>query len=287
MASATSIVAVSSLWGISLQQPAAAYSPQVSTQTLSHDSAVLLSNRLRGYRFRVRSSRYRRGGIARGETCPSEVIASITPVSEDIQATATTYLGTSAHPTFFVNVPELPETTLKLSVQPLDLSAVDANGELDPDQIDFRAFDYEKAIYEAEYVLASQMGGVVGLRVPSTAPPLELGTYYLWQVSVFCQPDGADPMAQDDGMILDGGIMERVEDTATGSADERLTHYLSQGIWQDALSLVAAAYHAAPNDGAAAQDWADLMEIAGLPAYQTQPILAIQEGTLMWSVGEG
>ncbi|MEM9485898.1 MAG: hypothetical protein AAGA83_19655, partial [Cyanobacteria bacterium P01_F01_bin.116] len=72
------------------------------------------------YRFNVRASRYRRGGISRGEECPTEIISSVTPPVDavmDGELAATTYLGTAAHPVFYISAPQLPKTTLKLTIQ--------------------------------------------------------------------------------------------------------------------------------------------------------------------------
>lgn len=289
---AVSLVPVigTSIWQSSPLQSASAHSLGTSVQPSVNTADVLLSQRRRRrrYRFTVGYSRYRRAGISRGSACPADTVAPVTPVVDPAvnneQISATTYLGTSAHPTFFIRVPELPDTRLKLTVQPVDVTepmAASASKLAVPEEISYGETSYESVIYEAEYPLESQAGGIVGLRSPLTAPPLEVGTQYLWQVSIFCQPDSASPMQQDDGMILEGGILQRVEDTTQGLAAERFEQYAEQGIWQEALSTVAEAYYQNPENATAAQNWRELMESVGLSDFASQPVVAIQTGTLL------
>lgn len=281
------VIATAITWTTAASQPAVARTlshPAQSlrpAQSLQSDSAVLLSNRFRRYRFYVGYSRYRRAGIARGESCPQNLIASITPVATELPTSVSTYLGTSAHPTFFVGVPQLPRTRLKLTLQPIEAAEIETDLSVENEQTRYRTLDYEKVIYEAEYVLEQQNGGIVGLRTPRTAPPLEVGTHYLWQVSAFCEPNGPNPMTHDDSMILDGGVLRRVADGMNSSTGDRLAYYLDQGIWQEALTIVAKNYYQAPTDSLAAQDWAELMETVGLEDYKAQPIITIQEGMLL------
>ncbi|MEO0867442.1 MAG: DUF928 domain-containing protein [Cyanobacteria bacterium J06642_11] len=218
------------------------------------------------YRFNVRASRYRRGGISRGEECPTEIISSVTPPVDEMvdgELAATTYLGTAAHPVFYISTPQLPKTKLKLTIQLENESLA----------------DFESTLYEVEYEIEGQPG-IVGLKTPTTLPPLELDTRYRWEVSVFCAPDSEDPLAVDDSMVLTGGVIQRVNDIA--SSPSTLDSYLEAGIWQDALAIVAETYYRNPNNPSAAQDWADLMDTAELTQLKTKPIVDIQDGIVLW-----
>ena len=238
-------------------------------QPVGHPDATLLTRRWR-YRFNVRASRYRRGGISRGEECPTDIISSVTPPIEQAlqsdELPATAYLGTSAHPTFFIFSPQLPETTVKLTLS-YDDEARPA---------------YETTLYEVEYTIDGQ-SGIVGLTTPETVPPLEVGQQYQWEVAAFCAPNSEDPLAIDDSMILTGGVIERVAETAAGSPQEQLDSYLEAGIWQEALTLVAQTYYQNPDDPAAVEDWEGLMEAAGLAQLKAVPVVTIAEGTVLWT----
>ena len=256
------------LWG-SVLQTAVLSSVQFNhTPAVSHTHPGTLLARRWNYRFNVSPSRYRRGGISRGEECPSEMIASVTPpVDETVNGdvAATTYFGTATHPIFYISTPQLPKTTLKLTIQVEDEAVA----------------DFESTLYEVEYVIDGQPG-IVGLKTPTTLPPLEIDTLYRWQVSVFCAPDSENPLAVDDSMVLTGGVIQRVEDIASTSPQEQLDRYVEAGIWQDALAIVAETYYQNPNNASAAQDWSDLMDTAELPQLKAKPIVAIQDGTVIF-----
>ena len=212
-------------------------------------------------RFRVRSSAYRNWGFSRGPSCPAEgEIVALTPVVDEndspLAGVTPTYLTASSRPQFFFHMPALPATNGILTIRSED-SSINLT---------------ERYFYSTEFNVQGQEG-IVGIRLPDEAPPLEIGQTYLWSVAVACDPGNIR-----DSLRVHGGVLERVADVSTTTTN-RLEAYADQGIWQEPLSILAEQYYANPNDGAIASNWADLLNSVGLdPAITTAPIVQILDG---------
>ena len=243
---------------VSVLNPLAIATSEAAPQPSIATKATLMARRW-GFRFRVRSSRYRRGGFARaGAGCPTANLTPLTPTigseGEDLGDQAPSYLTAADHPTFFVHVPPLPATKGKLTLSRPDLPLM------------------QQSIYETEFDLNGQ-AGIVGIQIPESAPALEMGATYLWQVSVDCNPDDARFL----GYAAQGGMVERVADTA-GTTSERLVFYGNEGIWQDALALLAQQSYQAPTNAASHEDLASLLDEAGLDAIAHAPVVQMVTG---------
>ncbi|MEG5064203.1 DUF928 domain-containing protein [Microcoleus sp. B3-A4] len=136
-----------------------------------------------------------------------------------------------------------------------------------------------KQIYKQD-VTISNLSGVIGVNIPANQnlPPLEVGKTYRWNLTVIC--DSQDRSADQ----IEIGSVRRVELSADirrqlEKADPRqqTVIYAENGIWQDALSTLAAARRANPNDAELTADWESLLDsvklgqIAKEPIVQTEP----------------
>jgi hypothetical protein len=247
----------------------------------------LIANRLRGrVSFRVRPSRYRVGAFARGD-CPTgtqEALQAIVPVPNAAGTNGETptsvtnpadqatdnaaelinqlgietipaYLGAAAHPVFLMHVPALPNATGVLFVDIPDKSLT------------------ERQQYKVEFDLPNE-AGIIGVRIPDTAPPLQEGPVYRWRVAVECSPENAE----DDVVAFSSAAFEQVPDIA-GTDEERLDYYLETGVWQDTAAMLAVnRYDNSDPDTDA--EWTTLMEASGLSQFANTPIIDIQEGRL-------
>ncbi|MEG4172515.1 MULTISPECIES: DUF928 domain-containing protein [unclassified Microcoleus] len=134
-------------------------------------------------------------------------------------------------------------------------------------------------IYKQD-VTISNLSGVIGVSIPAdkNVPPLEVGKSYTWNLTVIC--DAQDRSSDQ----IESGTVRRVELSADirsqlEQADPRqkTVIYAENGIWQDALSTLAAARRANPNDAELTADWESLLDsvklgqIAKEPIVQTQP----------------
>ncbi|NER79076.1 MAG: DUF928 domain-containing protein [Leptolyngbya sp. SIO1D8] len=215
---------------------------------------ILMANRLRnrGMSFRVRSSRYRRGGFSRG-SCPAGTLP-VVPVSED-ETVAPTYLTASAHPTFLINVPELTDASGIIYVE--DPNSPGRNPQL----------------YKVAFDITNQ-AGIIGIEMPSDAPMLQEGTTYRWRGVIYCGAEGSE----EDTIVFSGGEIERVADIE-GTTEEKLDYYLQEGIWQETAEIIAEYRYddpSADND----EDWAILMEASGIPQFAETPIVEMTNGRL-------
>ncbi|HEY9606058.1 MAG TPA: DUF928 domain-containing protein [Allocoleopsis sp.] len=221
---------------------------------------ILLAGRL-GFKLNVRPSVYRVGGFTRG-SCSSTDITVVSPPTQpeehaprqDVESVAVDST-ISSHPTLFVNIPaEVSATKAELLVQN-------------------EAGDRE--IYDTTFQLTGKPG-IVGIRIPNTAPPLEVGQKYQWQFSVFCDPnDSTDRLSTSswiERISIDPTLASRIE---RATPREQLSIYAEAGIWQDMLSTLAELLYSNPNDQSLAQDWASLMQTVNLNNFANQPIVQI------------
>jgi len=145
----------------------------------------------------------------------------------------------------------------------------------------------------AEFVLKNENGnpiyqttlktnnssGVIGVSLPANknVSPLQVGKNYRWSVALIC--DAQDRSAD----VLREGIVRRVELSADirsqldqADARQKTFIYAQNGIWQDALSNLAAARRANPNDAKLIDDWESLLDSVKLNQIAKEPIVQIE-----------
>jgi hypothetical protein len=175
-------------------------------------------------------------------------------MAEDDQA-APSYLTASAHPTFLINVPEMPNASGVVYMED------PASGNRNPQ------------LYKATFDL-TDTAGIVGIEMPSEAPALEVGSSYRWRVVINCSPDEGE----ENTVVFSGGEVQRVANTE-GTVDDQLEFYLAEGIWQETAEILAVnRYNQA--SATANEEWAFLMAESGIPQYATTPIVAIVDGQM-------
>ncbi|MEG4066048.1 DUF928 domain-containing protein [Microcoleus sp. Pol11C2] len=146
---------------------------------------------------------------------------------------------------------------------------------------------------EAEFVLKDENGkpiyqttlktnnssGVIGVSLPAdkNVSPLQVGKNYRWSVALIC--DAQDRSAD----MLEEGIVRRVELSADirsqlekADARQKTFIYAQNGIWQEALSNLAAARGANPNDAELTADWESLLDSVKLNQIAKEPIVQIE-----------
>jgi len=133
-------------------------------------------------------------------------------------------------------------------------------------------------IYQQDLTI-SNLPGVIGVSIPANTnvPPLEVGKNYTWKFTVVCDPEDRSSDQ------LESGIVRRVELSADilrqlENADPRQKTfiYAENGIWQDALSNLAAARQANPDDPVFQTDWESLLESVTLGEIAKEPIVEIE-----------
>jgi hypothetical protein len=133
-------------------------------------------------------------------------------------------------------------------------------------------------IYQQDLTI-SNLPGVIGVSIPANTnvPPLEVGKNYTWKFTVVCDPEDRS------SDLLESGIVRRVELSADilsqlENADPRQKTfiYAENGIWQDALSTLAAARRANPNEPVFQTDWESLLDSVTLGEIAKEPIVEIE-----------
>jgi hypothetical protein len=162
----------------------------------------------------------------------------------------------SDYPTFFFY---LPQTEAELA----ELILEDESG---------------NQIYRQDLTIKN-VSGVIGVSIlaNTNVSPLEVGKNYTWKFTVVCDPQDR---ASDQ---LETGIVRRVELSAeilgkleNANPRQKTVIYAENGIWQDALSNLAAARRANPNDKDLAADWESLLDSVTLGAIAKEPIVEME-----------
>lgn len=134
-----------------------------------------------------------------------------------------------------------------------------------------------KQIYQTTLKI-NNSSGVTGVSIPANGnmSPLQVGKNYRWFVALICDPQ--DRSAD----VSEQGILRRVELSADirsklekADVREKTFIYAQNGIWQDALSNLAAARLANPNDAKLTADWASLLDSVKLGEIAPEPIVEI------------
>ena len=133
-------------------------------------------------------------------------------------------------------------------------------------------------IYKQTFTI-SNLSGTIGISIPANnnVSPLQVGKSYSWNFTVICD---AEDRSSD---MMEIGTVRRVELSADinsqlEKADPRQKTfiYAENGIWQDALSTLAAARRAQPDDAQLAADWESLLDSVTLGKIAKEPIVQIE-----------
>lgn len=136
-----------------------------------------------------------------------------------------------------------------------------------------------KQIYQTTLKI-NNSSGVTGVSLPvnQNVSPLQTGKKYRWSVALICNTDDRS------GDAIATGIVRRVELSADirsqlekASPRQKAVIYAQNGIWQDALSTLAAARRANPNDPELTADWKILLDSVKLSEIVTKPIVEIEQ----------
>jgi hypothetical protein len=193
----------------------------------------------------------REGGASRGRCLSDAKLIALVP---DIQGFTRGFTA-SAHPTFWFFVP-------KQTQMPLPVEFVLQNPKDDE-------------IYHTEFIIPkSQPAGVISIPIPATAMPLQMGQSYEWTFSIACTPN------QPEAYVAVKGTIQRVpfstartSQSGTAPAVEQAARYASEGIWYEALTILAESRRSQSNDSALNSAWTDLLQQVGLSEIASQPIV--------------
>jgi len=162
----------------------------------------------------------------------------------------------SDYPTFFFYLPQ-PNAELA------EFILEDENGNL---------------IYEQALTIKN-LSGVIGVSIPANTnvPPLEVGKKYTWVFSLVCDPEDRAADKVESGVVrrveLSADILRQLEN----AEPRRKTFiYAENGIWQEALSNLAAARRANPNEPLFKSDWESLLDSVTLGSIAKEQIVEME-----------
>ena len=139
--------------------------------------------------------------------------------------------------------------------------------------------DENRNLIYGQALTIKNLSGVIGVSIPANTnvSPLEVGKNYTWKFTVVCDPEDRSSDQ------LETGIVRRVELSAEilgklENANPRLKTfiYAENGIWQDALSNLAVARRANPNEPVFQTDWETLLDSVTLPEIAKEPIVEME-----------
>lgn len=120
--------------------------------------------------------------------------------------------------------------------------------------------------------------GIVGIKIPPSEAPLQVGQQSDWTFVVHCKPNDTSTIKYAELSL------KRVEpNTITNQAESKtkaqITRYANAGLWENAFTLLAQLRSQSPQDAELADYWADLFQAIALPELATQPLINNQAAT--------
>jgi hypothetical protein len=226
------------------------------------------------WRVGVRASRYTVGGFSRSGTCsaPVQLTPFVPPVRPEERINrfkAPVNLTTSSRPTVWVHVADIPPNT------EMQFTLQDEMG--------------DRSLYSTRFTV-DQSSGLVGLRLPDSAPPLKLGNNYSWELAMTCP--GEDGSTSTD-QVSASGWLQRVNpqqlkptanfdprplalELAKAPELDKPALFAELGIWQDAVTTLLALQQTQPNNRDLKEDWRSLLNGAQLSQFVDAPVLNIR-----------
>jgi hypothetical protein len=229
------------------------------------------SRRRLSWQVGVRPSRYLIGGTSRNSTCPSpaKIVAFVPPPNAEERISrleAPVNLTLSSRPTFWVYVSSIPpKTEMQFTLQ-------NAKG--------------DQELYGTKFTV-NQKTGLIGVRLPKTAPGLAIGENYYWELAMNCDTEDAP-----EKLISAAGWVQRinpqqmqptpafdpqplVRKLAKASDLDKPFLYAGLGIWQDAVTALIELRQKQPDNQELKEDWLNLLIGAQLNQFVNTPVLAV------------
>ncbi|MEM1253457.1 MAG: DUF928 domain-containing protein [Cyanobacteria bacterium P01_H01_bin.21] len=192
--------------------------------------------------------RTNRAGGRRGQLCnnsmPTPSLTLLMPPTNQGNTTA-------AHPTFLAYLPQTTAKQVFLSLEDED----------------------NNYVYHTTFE-SPEAAGIVNFSIPETAPVLEIDKYYKVSLAMICG-EILDP----NDLVIEGWIKRIAPDMFTELPPSQETPlelgawYARNGVWFDAVQMLADLRIAEPNNLDAIAAWKELLQSVGLDTMGTLPLL--------------
>ncbi len=129
-------------------------------------------------------------------------------------------------------------------------------------------------VYRTPVELPSQPG-IIDISLPNTVKSLQVGQNYRWYFKVRCKQGRGNLPVFVEGSVQRINLESRVRSELQAAADNRqkILVYTKEGIWFDALNLLAQISKSSPQDVSIKEDWQTLLKSVGLDRIATAPFL--------------
>lgn len=139
----------------------------------------------------------------------------------------------------------------------------------------------------SEFILQNSMGkdvyrnaialppkpGVIAIPLPNTVTSLEVGKTYHWFFKVHCQQTASTPVyveGEIQRVNLDSRVMQQL---VVADPRQKILIYATEGIWFDALTMLAQIRLSNSNDTSVKEDWQSLLQSVNLGHIATAPLV--------------
>lgn len=196
----------------------------------------------------------RQGGGTRGNCLTSEGDLTLLVPASGIGATV------AAYPTFMWYLPKLDFDERRNVAFVLK----DATGE---------------TIYETSYTLQEDGSDglasddrIVSLSLPSrtTMSPLKIGEEYTWEVTLGCGLDSSSNITAQSKIVRVAADPQLAAQLPPANPAERLSLYVDNRLWYDAIAMAATLHHTMPNENNVSETWNNLLQSVDLEQLSTK-----------------
>lgn len=192
-----------------------------------------------------------KGGGSRGSCeAKDKRLTALVPITSEVWG-----LTIKEHPTFWFYVPDslTPELPVKFVLQDKD----------------------DNEVYKTTLTAPGTPPGVIGIPIPSTATPLEIGKTYHWTFIIYCD----DPKAPSKSVSVTGLVQrvtlnpDQIRQLEAATPRVRIALYAKEGIWHETLTTLAELRRTNPGDTMLAAEWENLLQSVDLKEIAPEPIV--------------
>lgn len=129
-------------------------------------------------------------------------------------------------------------------------------------------------IYQTDQKISPDSQGIIKISLPDTVKPLESGEIYQWTLSISCDVDNPSAFVYVQGSIAKVSLDANIESQLSiANNTEKVIIYAEQGIWYDAIALLAQLRQENPNDTEIETMWVELLEQVNLAELASESML--------------
>lgn len=129
-------------------------------------------------------------------------------------------------------------------------------------------------VYREQFALPQQPG-VISISLPNTVKSLKIDQSYRWYFKVHCQQERGNVPVYVEGEIQRINLNSSVTEQLKAATDPRqkIIVYAKEGVWFDALNMLAQIRQSSVQDVSLKEDWQSLLQSVDLDNIATAPLV--------------